>query len=164
METPLLETLYEWMRIVMRYSMRHLALFARQKNTSMAQINALMRISHKGECGVTHLGEELGVTSAAASQLLEKLVQQGLVERSEDPQDRRNKRVILTEAGMRMVQESIQARQGWLVELVELLSPSEQEFIQQALQILIQKASQLSEVKADTENEFRSGTLQKEKL
>lgn len=145
MSPPLVETLHDWMHILMRHSMRNFMLYAKEKNFSMAQINALFRIHHKGACGVSDLGDELGVSSAAASQLLERLVQQGLVTRSEDPLDRRNKRVVLTEAGERIIQESIQARQKWLTSLANLLTPAEQEQVEASLRLLIERAALLEE-------------------
>jgi DNA-binding MarR family transcriptional regulator len=140
MSNPLSQTLHEWLRLVMRRSMRNLMRYAKEKNYSMAQLNALYRIYHRGHCGVSDLGEELGVTSAAASQLLDRLVQQGLAMRSEDPLDRRNKRVALTEAGEAIVQESMAVRQGWLDRLAETLTPAEQQQVDAALRLLIEKA------------------------
>lgn len=137
------QTLHEWMRLVMRRSMRNFILYAKEKNYSVAQLNALFRIHHKGACGISDLGEEMGVTSAAASQLLDKLVQQGLAVRTEDPLDRRNKRVALTEAGERIVQESMAARQSWLDRLADKLTPAEQEQVNHSLQLLIEKAETL---------------------
>ncbi len=143
MRSFLSQTLHEWMHIVMRHSMRNFILYAKEKNYSVAQLNALYRIHHKGACGISDLGEEMGVTSAAASQLLDKLVQQGLAVRTEDPQDRRNKRVALTEAGERIVQESMAARQSWLDLLAEKLTQSEQEQVNHSLRLLIEKAKTL---------------------
>jgi len=137
------QTLHEWMRLVMRRSMRNFILYAKEKNYSVAQLNALFRIHHKGACGISDLGEEMGVTSAAASQLLDKLVQQGLAVRTEDPLDRRNKRVALTEAGERIVQESMAARQSWLDRLADKLTPAEQEQVNHSLRLLIEKAETL---------------------
>lgn len=148
MSPPLSQTLREWLRVTMRYSMRHFMRFAKDHNYTVAQLNALFRISHKGVCGVSDLGEEMGVTNAAASQLLEKLVQQGLVIRSEDPQDRRNKLITLTEAGERVAEQSMQARQGWLDQLTEKLTPAEQEQVEAALNLLIEK-SRLLEAEAE---------------
>ncbi|MCA1899705.1 MAG: MarR family transcriptional regulator [Chloroflexi bacterium] len=143
MSPPLLNTLREWLRVTMQFSMRHFMQFAKQNNYSIPQLNALFRIRHKGACGVSDLGEEMGVTNAAASQLLDKLVQQGLVTRTEDPQDRRNKLITLTEAGLRVSEQSMQARQGWLDQLAASLTPAEQAQIQAALQLLIERAKAL---------------------
>ena len=149
MSPPLAQTLHAWMRVVMQHSMRNFMLYAKEHNYSMAQLNALFRIHHKGTCGVSDLAEEMGVSSAAASQLLERLVQQGLAARTEDPQDRRNKRVALTEAGERIVQESMAARQGWLNQLSGRLSQAEQKQVNAALQLLIEKTTLLDKTTAD---------------
>jgi DNA-binding MarR family transcriptional regulator len=58
--------------------------------------------------------------------MIDKLVQMGLVERSEDAQDRRVKRICLTEAGRTLVEQGIAARRLWLVDLAEAFDPVEQ--------------------------------------
>lgn len=145
MSPPLVQTLHEWMRVIMRHSMRNFMLYAKEHNYSIAQLNGLFRIYHKGACGISDLADEMGVTSAAVSQMLEKLVQQGLAVRSEDPNDRRNKLVTLTAEGERIVRESMAARQGWLIRLAELLTPEEQQQVNAALQQLIEKSALLDE-------------------
>ncbi|MCL5995304.1 MAG: MarR family transcriptional regulator [Chloroflexi bacterium] len=145
MSPPLIHTLHEWMRVIMRHSMRNFILYTKEHKYSAAQLNTLLRIHRNGACSVSDLGEEMGVTSAAASQLLERLVQQGLAARSEDLRDRRNKVVTLTSAGRQIVQESIVVRQSWLDRLAELLTPEEQEQVNVALQLLIEKTVRLDE-------------------
>lgn len=138
-------TLLHWMQVTMRHSMHNLVLFARERNTSMAMINALFSVHYKGKCGVSDLGENLGVSNAAASQMLEKMVQQGLVAREEDPQDRRNKLITLTDEGSLLVRDSMEARRGWMIELVKMLSPNEQDQIQASLQLLIDRTATLDQ-------------------
>ncbi len=91
----------------------------------------------EGKCGVTELGNHLDVTSAAASQMLERLVQQELILRTEDPKDRRGKQIVLTDKGNQVLEEGIRARQKWLGDLTETLSEGEKETIMGALNILI---------------------------
>ena len=67
------------------------------------------------------------------------------MQRSEDPLDRRNRRMTLTEAGQQVVQESVAARQSWLDRLPALLSETEQEQVATALRILIERAETLDE-------------------
>ena len=62
----------------MHRSMRHFLRYARESGLSMSQFGALFHIHRRGSSGVTDLGDHLGVTSAAASQMLDRLVQQGL--------------------------------------------------------------------------------------
>ena len=57
--------------------------------------------------------------------MLDKLVQQGLVSRIENPEDRRSKRLSLTEKGEEILQRSIEARQLWIEELAGSLSAEE---------------------------------------
>lgn len=136
---------HEWIGVFMRHSMRGLLAHSKDHGLSMSQIGALFHLRRKGVCGVSDIGDDLGVTSAAASQMLERLVQQGLVRRSEDPHDRRGKQIVLTAKGASLLQGVIHARQSWLDMLAERLSPHEQEQIMQALQILIEKTRQLDE-------------------
>ena len=139
---PFLDTLKDWVKVFMRRSMRDFILYSKASGLSIAQIVALTRID-KGASGVSDLGEELGVTSAAASQMLDRLVQQHLILRSEDPADRRAKQIVLTEKGRQTLQEGFNARQGWLEGLAATLSASEKEQVTVALNILITKAKQL---------------------
>jgi DNA-binding MarR family transcriptional regulator len=136
-------TLHEWVEVFMRRSMRTFIRYAHDSSLSMSQIGALFHIRREGGSGVTDLGNNLGVTSAAASQILERLVQQELILRTEDPVDRRVKHLVLTEKGTRVLQESIHARQGWLNDLSKTLSPSEKEQVTAALKILIDKMKRL---------------------
>lgn len=141
---PFLSTLRQWMDVSMRHSMRNTIRYARESGLSMSHIGAIFHVHRIGSCGVTEIGEHLGVTSAAASQMLDRLVEQGLVERSEDPDDRRVKRIELTEKGQHLFDEGVRARQRWLDDLAMTLSDHEKDAITSALSLLISKANQLS--------------------
>jgi DNA-binding MarR family transcriptional regulator len=105
----------------------------------MSQLGALMHIHQEGCTGVSNLGDRLGVSSAAASQLLERLVQQDLVFRTEDSEDRRVKQLILTDKGKQLLHESLNARLGWIDEFSASLSASEKEQLAASFNILIEK-------------------------
>ena len=143
---PFLVTLQRWIGVFMQRSMRDFMGHARERGLSMSQLGALFHIHHRGSSGVSDLGDDLGVTSSAASQMLERLVHQGLILRSEDPSDRRVKHIVLTDKGLQVLHESIRARQSWLADLAETLSGSEKEEIIAALNILIDKADHLSQL------------------
>lgn len=136
-------TLQKWVDIFMRRSMRNFIVYAKTNGFSMTQIGALFHIHRSRGCGVSDVGDDLGITSAAASQLLERLVQQGLVRRSEDPNDRRLKLIEMTEKGREVVEEGIHARQSWFDDLATCLTPEEQRQVTAALDILIEKTQQL---------------------
>jgi DNA-binding MarR family transcriptional regulator len=140
---PLVTTLEHWIDVFMHRSMRNFIQYARNTGLSMSQLGALFHLNSMGTSGVTDLGDHLGVTSAAASQMLDRLLQQGLIQRSEDPHDRRVRQIDLTEEGCRILEESIQARQSWLDELADAVPDSEKEPIIAALNTLIERADQI---------------------
>ncbi len=142
---PFVATLEEWNNVSMHRSMRNFLSYARKSGLSMSHIGALFHIHREGMCGVTELGNHLDVTSAAASQMLERLVQQELILRTEDPEDRRGKQIVLTDKGNQVLEEGIRARQKWLDDLTETLSEGEKETIMGALNILIEKTGNLKQ-------------------
>jgi DNA-binding MarR family transcriptional regulator len=140
---PFVVMLKEWTEVSMRHSMQNVIRYARESGLSMTNLGAIFHIHHSGSCGVTELGDHLGVSSAAASQMLERLVQQELILRTEDPDDRRVKQIALTEKGHRILKEGIHARQRWMDDLAHSLSDSEKETITVGLNILIDEVNRL---------------------
>jgi DNA-binding MarR family transcriptional regulator len=139
---PFIASFQKWIQVFMCNSMHSFILYSKESGLSMSQIGAMFHI-YRGSHGVCDIGEDLGITSAAASQMLERLVQQGLILRSEDPLDRRAKKMVLTEKGQQVLDASIRCRQRWLNSLADILSPAEQEQIVASLTLLIEKAFQL---------------------
>ncbi len=142
---PFVDTLQKWMEVSVHRSIRHFMSYAREQGLSMSQLGALLLIRRRGGCGVTDLGDDLGVTSSAASQMLERLVQQDLVLRSEDPSDRRVKKIVLTDKGSQVARGSMHARQRWVSELAESLSDAEKGAIITALDLLIDRTTHLGQ-------------------
>jgi DNA-binding MarR family transcriptional regulator len=138
---PFVETLQKWIEVSVHRSIRHFICYARECGLSIPQLGALFLIHRRGGRGVTDLGDDLGVTSSAASQMLERLVQQELVLRSEDPNDRRVKQIGLTDKGFQVVEESMHSRQRWVSDLAQNLSDAEKGAIIPALNLLIDRAS-----------------------
>jgi len=135
------------MELFMHRSMHGYIHYAREKNLSMSMIGTLFHLGHRDHAGVTDLGEHLGVSSAAASQMLEHLVEEGLIKRTEDPDDRRMKKISLTEKGYQVMKDSVSARLGWLEELTESFSDKEKVQITTAIELIINKAKQQDTLK-----------------
>ena len=117
----------------MRRSMHDFVRLRKESGLSMSQLSTLFRLHHAEECGVTDIGEHLGITNAAASQMVDRLVGDGLLERSEDPDDRRAKIITLTPKGSNLIQDSINSRRRWMEALTNNLTYDEQEAISAAL-------------------------------
>ncbi len=139
------QALRAWAQVFMRRSMTDFMRYARDSGLSMQQLGALFYLCRRDSRGVSDIGDDLGVTSAAASQMIERLVQQGLLERSEDPHDRRVKQVVLTAKGKELIERSMQARQGWLEKVARLLTPEQQETIIASLKLLTEMAQALDQ-------------------
>jgi DNA-binding MarR family transcriptional regulator len=133
--------LREWAEAFMSSSMGAFLQFAKEHGVSVPQIGALFHINSRGTCGVSDIGDDLGVTHPAASQMLERLVQSGLVERHEDPDDRRARQIVLTERGHRVVRGSLEARQRWFTALADVLSPHERDLATESLRTLVARSS-----------------------
>jgi DNA-binding MarR family transcriptional regulator len=133
--------LQKLLELLMHRSMKHFVGYLKQRDLSMSHIGTLFMVHREGACGVSEIGEHLGITPAGTSQMLNRLVEEGLIERTEDAQDRRAKRIVLTHKGKETLHESILARQQWLHQLVEALDPGQRELVSQALEILVGKAT-----------------------
>jgi DNA-binding MarR family transcriptional regulator len=130
----------EWAEVFMQRSMRDFRRFMDETGLSFSQINVLMRLMHEGSSGISEIGDRLGVTNAAASQAIDRLVQMGLVKRTEDPKDRRAKRLVLTAKGRAMVEKGIEARGNWVASLTNAFNPEQQQMIISALVLLTEAA------------------------
>ena len=125
------------------HSMRERAHFARATGLSMPQFGILMQLHYRHNCGISDISERFDITSAAASQLVDKLVQSGLIQREEDPNDRRAKRLNLTDKGRELIQRSMEERYRWVDQLAARLTPEERDKAIEALHIMIEAAKEM---------------------
>lgn len=139
----LIQTIRQFMDLAMHHSMRERGHFAKATGLSMPQFGILMQLHYRHNCGVSDLSERFDITNAAASQLVDKLVQSGLIQREEDPNDRRAKRLNLTEKGRQLIQQGIEERYRWVDQLARKLTEEERNKVGEALQIMTQAAKEL---------------------
>lgn len=135
------QSLRKWMNTFVHRSMRDTARFVKTSGISMPQFFMLMHLHRHLQCGISDLSEHMDTSTAATSQLVDKLVQAGWLTRSEDPNDRRAKKVELTPEGKTLIEKGIEQRYRWVNELAEALSDEEAEKVTEALDIL-EKAMQ----------------------
>jgi DNA-binding MarR family transcriptional regulator len=133
----------EWTHLSMHSSLGGFFHYAKEIGLSPTHLGALMKISRGGTRKVASLGDDLGVTSAASSQMLDRFVSMGLVTRTEDPEDRRSKRVELTALGMKTVSRGVAARHGWIERVASRMSEKEIEAALETFKILVMKAKEL---------------------
>ncbi len=136
----LTEVIREWSEVFMRRSGRDFRGFMDETGLSFSQLNILMRLYHGGKCGVSEIGERLGITNAAASQSIDRLVNLGLIKRSEDPEDRRAKQLDLTQQGQALIEKGVEIRSQWIEGLTNALTSAQQDMIIAALTLLTEAA------------------------
>ena len=141
--TQLRDTVHKWMDTFMHRSMGGWARYIKGSGLSMSQFFILMHLRHNNQCGISDISERMETTNAAASQLVDKLVQSGLLERVEDPNDRRAKQVSLSSKGEKLIEKGINERYRWMDQLEAGLSAEEMDKVSEALEILIRAVEPL---------------------
>jgi DNA-binding MarR family transcriptional regulator len=131
------------MDVFMHRSMRGWWRFARSTGLSMPQFSMMMQLHHHGACGMSEVSERFEITPAAASQLVDKLVHSGFIQRVEDPNDRRAKLLSLTDKGKEFIQQGIEERYRWVDEMSGKLSPEQLSQISDALDIMTRAAQEM---------------------
>ncbi|SRR6266498_1052432 len=139
----LIQTIRQFMDIAMHHAMRERVHFAKTIGLSMPQFSILIQLHFRGVCGMSEVSERFEITPAAASQLVDKLVQNGLIRREEDPHDRRAKFLNLTDKGRELIQQSIEERYRWVDQIAEKLTAEERTKVSEALSIMTNAAREL---------------------
>jgi DNA-binding MarR family transcriptional regulator len=137
------QSIRAWMDVFMHRSMRGWGRFAKSTGLSMPQFGVLMQLHYRGACGMSKVSEGFDITPAAASQLVDKLVQSGLIQRVEDPHDRRAKLLNLTDKGRDLIQQGIEERYRWVEELAGQLTAEERSQVSEALNTMTEAAKEL---------------------
>jgi DNA-binding MarR family transcriptional regulator len=85
------------------------------------------------------LAEKLGLSLPSASRAVDELVNRGLVARTEDAHDRRQRRLSLTQAGKDLSQRMVAARIEGLGQFAASLTDAERERLDEALALLLER-------------------------
>ncbi len=112
---------------------------------SFTQIKALCALEADGEeRSVKALADSLGVSLPAMSRAVDGLFERGFVGRQEDPEDRRMKRVRLTDAGRTVPQALNEARLSALQELLSSLGDEEADALAHALSLILERRAEIA--------------------
>ncbi|WP_298874648.1 MarR family transcriptional regulator [uncultured Bradyrhizobium sp.] len=119
---------------------------------SYATAIPLLVLSRQGENvrqGV--LADELGIEGPSLVRLIDLLQAESLVERREDPTDRRAKTLHLTKAGEAKVEQTVRILRRVRASLLKDIAPVELAITFQTLQRIEQRASRLEDAKSGPE-------------
>ena len=113
--------LVEMTRIAHRRSAGDTLALMNEAGLTMGQMVALFILVNAGEQAMGVLAQKVQLSPAAATHMIEQLVQGGLVARFDAPQDRRSKRVRITDQGRALIQRlDVERRRefaGWVAQL-----------------------------------------------
>ena len=87
---------------------------------------ALLVLARRGTQRPSDLAPELGVSAATAGRVINRLVKDGLAERSADPEDRRSVRATLTDKGRLVVEAVLERRRGAFAGYLAAIPPEQQ--------------------------------------
>ena len=108
---------------------------------TLTQIKILMLLSRHGNVSGVELAGMLGVGLAALSGMVDRLVSQDLVVRTEDLHDRRVRRIGLTRAGSELIGGIFDAGMEKQRKLLSRLSADQLRLIAEATDLLVKAAS-----------------------
>jgi DNA-binding MarR family transcriptional regulator len=136
---------------------------------AMSQVKLLLLISRpEQQFKVTDVAEFLGVTNAAASRAIDRLVQRGLVDRSISKQDRRAVELSLTSRSRELLDRFTENRNR---ELLRLLGDYPEEKLERVVSLLDELSVRLLDVEAAGEARclrcgfhFRKGCVMRDVL
>lgn len=110
----------------------HQAIYARaaadiaRYGLTLTEFGILEALHHKGPMLLGEVQRKLLVSSGGITYLVDRLVQQGLVERQPCPGDRRARYAVLTPKGQAFIQQTFPRHAQWIAQTVAGLDQTEQ--------------------------------------
>ncbi|MDE0899924.1 MAG: MarR family transcriptional regulator [Longimicrobiales bacterium] len=127
------------------------------------QIRTLRQLDVADPTMVTELAEFLGVTASTMSLNLKRLEEGGFIQRTRDPADRRVMNVLLTEAGLQMLELASPYDPERVAAMLAGLRPDERRRALEGLGILVEAADRLvARGRAYVDSLSESGTAETE--
>lgn len=103
---------------------------------SVPQFRTLTYLNRHAGASLSEVADHLGVTPATASTMVDRLVQNGLVDRVAAPDERRRSVLTLTEAGAGLLKSAREATRRRMVQALSQLSPREVAAVADAMSLL----------------------------
>ena len=103
-------------RVLVAVSARSVA--SVEDQVTLPQLRVLVMIASRGTQNVTSVAQALGVHASNATRTCDKLVEAGLLHRSEDPSDRRNLLLQLTQPGLQLVHTVTEHRRAAIKDIL----------------------------------------------
>jgi DNA-binding MarR family transcriptional regulator len=104
---------------------------------TIAQLKSLFFISNQGSTNLGNLARALGVTPSNVTGIVDRLVEQNLVSRKENPENRRMLSLRVTAMGEELVASLRERRRGYMSEALARMNEDELATLAQGLTALV---------------------------
>ena len=101
-----------------------------------SDFGVLEALLHKGPLAVNELGAKVLLTSGSITTAIDRLERRGMVERENDPRDRRTRLVRLTEAGKEVIRQAFAEHKRDMEQAAAPLNPKERAMLLKLLRQL----------------------------
>lgn len=113
---------------------------------TLPQLRVLVVAADRGSMNLGDVAEVLSVHPSNATRLVDRLVQEGLLDRRDDPQNRRQLQLTLTQSGHRLVDSVLQHRKDAFRDLLSTQPARTQEALAKAMSALVDAAAGATDV------------------
>jgi DNA-binding MarR family transcriptional regulator len=110
---------------------------------TMPQLKTLIYVTRNESATSGQIASNLGVGLSTITGIVDRLAEQNLVSRREDPRDRRINRVLPTPGGAQLVEELIEYRNEVLTAILSQLDPHQLQVVDTAFQYLLEAVAKL---------------------
>src|SRR5437588_6314587 len=110
---------------------------------TMPQLKTLIYVTKNEGATSGQIAASLGVGLSTITGIVDRLAEQDLVTRREDPRDRRVTRVLPTPTGRALVEDLLQYRNEVVTAILSQLDPNQLETVETAFHCLLEAAAKL---------------------
>jgi DNA-binding MarR family transcriptional regulator len=111
---------------------------------TLPQLRILVMLEDSGPLNMSAVADGLGVNASNASRTCDRLVRAGMLDRRDDPDDRRNVLLTLTPAGRRLVASMLRQRRAILSQVIDHMPTADQDRLATALDTFNEAAATAS--------------------
>jgi DNA-binding MarR family transcriptional regulator len=111
---------------------------------TMPQLKALIYVTKNEGATSGQIANKLGVGLSTVTGIVDRLIEQEMVSRREDPRDRRITRVQATPNGRVLVEDLLQYRNEVVTAILSKLDPNQLETVESAFQYLLDAAASVA--------------------
>ncbi|GEN82616.1 hypothetical protein SLU01_09280 [Sporosarcina luteola] len=138
-----------------RYTMKSLQKQAEEHGVTIPQVRVIAEVFAHKTVSIKLLSQNLKMTQSTVSDIVERLVSKGFLEKTPNEKDKRLVDITLSERLAQNIDESIaQIQSQSLVGVLNLLDEKDQEIVEQGMQLLVSAVKEKMIAEGMDDNKF----------